>query len=185
MTLLTLKQKIKSKKPVFVRENYGALPRITNTWRKPKGIHSKLRHGFAGHRNRVEPGYGTPATLRHLTTEGLHPVLVHTTKTVDTLDPKKHTIIIAHVGMRKKTEIITYAQQKKISILNVKKPEQYLTSVQTELAERKKAQQTRKKKQEKQTKVEKKEQPQEQKDETAKKEEQKKELDKLLTKKEG
>ncbi|MBI4141819.1 50S ribosomal protein L32e, partial [Candidatus Woesearchaeota archaeon] len=127
MSKLTLKQQIKKNKPKFRRQNYGALPRIKSSWRKPKGLHSKLRHGFAGHRNNVEPGYGTPAELRHIGKEGLTPVLVHTTKELENIDQKTQGIIVAHTGKKKKMTIIKTAQEKKITILNLKNPEQFLS----------------------------------------------------------
>ncbi|MBI4141244.1 hypothetical protein HY485_05400 [Candidatus Woesearchaeota archaeon] len=180
MTLLTLKQQIKKNKPKFYRQNHEALPRIKTSWRKPKGIHSKLRHGFAGHRNTVEPGYGTPASLRGVGKEGLIPVLVNTLQELATLDAKKQGIIIAHVGTKKKTEIIKAAQEKKLTILNLKNPAQFLTKTEAELKKRKETKKT--KTTEKQPKQD--ETKQQKKTEDQTKEEQKKELDKLLTKKE-
>lgn len=184
--LTKIKQEIKKNKPAFHRQNYGALPRIKSSWRKPKGIHSKLRHGFAGHRTRVEPGFGTPAELRGIGKEGLIPVLVHTTKDLQGLDTKKHGVILAHTGLKKKTMLVKIAQEKKFAILNLKNPTQFLHETEQKLKKRKDVQ-TSKLKESAQQKQKDTKQAEKQTTEKAAedtKEEKKKELDKILTKKE-
>lgn len=208
--LTKIKQEIKKNKPEFHRQNYGALPRIKSSWRKPKGIHSKLRHGFAGHQTRVEPGYGTPAELRGTGKEGLIPILVHTTKELQGLDTKKHGVILAHTGLKKKTMLVKIAQEKKLTILNLKNPTQFLHETEQKLKKRKTNAEQRSARQHESEKPKPKEPAQEkQKDQTPVekqtsekttenkselnseghpkseiKDEKKKELDKLLTKKE-
>ena len=190
--LIALKQRLKKKKPSFTRQGYGSLPRIPRSWRKPKGIHSKLRHGFAGHHTRVEPGYGTPVILRGTNKQGIMPVLIHTLKQLETINPNNQGIIIAHVGMKTKKDIITAATNKKITILTLKNPAQFLSQIESKLKQRKELQQKRKQnKQEKTKKIEKetsKKTPAPEKtaelSDEAQKEKTKKELDKVLTKKE-
>lgn len=191
---LAIKQKIKSKIPKFLRENIGALPRLNRkVWRKPKGIHSKARHGFAGHRNRVEPGYGTPAALRGVGKQGLKEVLVHNLAELEKLNPSTEGAVLASVGLLNKINLIKKSQEKKITILNLKNPTKFLTDVEQEIKQRKEAKKTlQKTKEEKAKKIEteaKKTQkePEASKTESSedtKKQETKKELDKILTKKE-
>lgn len=136
--LLALKQKIKSKMPRFLRENYAALPRLENkTWRKPKGIHSKLRHGFAGHRNRVEPGYGTPAELRGIGKNGLKQTIVHNVQDLEKITPAKECIIIAKTGLKNKLAITKKAVEKKITIINLKTPAEFITATEQKIKQRK------------------------------------------------
>jgi len=190
---LALKQKIKSKIPSFLRENYAALPRLKKAhWRKGKGIHSKARHGFAGHRNRVEPGYGTPAELRGIGKNGLRQVLVHNLNELEKISTQTEGAIIAKMGKQNKIVLIKRAQEKKIAILNIKNPTEYITKIEQEFKQRteaKKKIQEKKEKTRKETKENKKQEaPKTENDAkptTAEQQQkEKKELDKLLTRKE-
>ena len=76
-TLLELRSKIKSKKPDFIRQDYQRRKRLGRKlkWRKPKGIHSKIRHHFKGRRKMPSPGYKSPREVRGLHASGLAMVM--------------------------------------------------------------------------------------------------------------
>ncbi len=192
--LTSLKQKIKSRKPEFLRDGYNNLPRLKDKkWRKPKGIHSKLRHGFAGHRSRVEPGFGTPAQLRGFGKTGLRQVLVQNPSELEKINNKQEGIIIASVGTKNKVEIIKKANEKNITILNLKNSKEFLAKVEEELKKRKDSKKTKEKSKEEKAKTREKEAekksketaPPTQTEEDTKKEQEKKELDKVLTQKDA
>lgn len=196
-TLLELKKAMKRSRPKFLRTHYGALPRLskTKTWRRPTGIHNKLRHNRFGRPISVTIGYRSPAAVRGLDKNGLLPVRIHNPSDANYLDPKKHTAIIAHVGMKNKLAIISALETKGVSVLNHKNIDATIKKIQENYAQRvensKKKTQTRNAaaKEREIVKPKQAEKPKQAPETTqlsddAKKEQEKKELDKVLTKKE-
>jgi len=120
-----LKQKAlqKAKKPKFVRQEAHRRKRLGESWRRPRGIHSKMRIRKAGKPARVAIGYGSPAKLRGVLIKkwpGKRPVLVYNLQELENLDPAKHVAIIGRtVGLKKKIELIKKAEEKKIIIANL------------------------------------------------------------------
>ena len=70
-TLLNIRKKIKSKKPFFFRQDAHKNLKLGDKWRKPKGLHSKMRLGFKGYRKSVSIGYGSPKITKNLHKSGL------------------------------------------------------------------------------------------------------------------
>lgn len=183
--LLELRKKISAKRPRFIRQDAMKVSRsrIPHVWRRPMGIHSKQRHGFAGHPACPSVGYRGPVETRGLHKTGLEQVLISNTKELEKIDPKKHGIIIsAKTGMKKRLQIITEAMKKGISMLNIKNPAEFVKAVEEKMKDRKQAKELAKKEKESKTKeeLEKKKESKEEAEKT--KEQEKKELDKLLTK---
>ncbi|MEM4282348.1 MAG: eL32 family ribosomal protein [Candidatus Woesearchaeota archaeon] len=126
--LLQLRAQIKSKKPEFVRQDFGKKLRLAKTWRKPKGLHSKLRHHIKGQGRKPEPGWGSPSEVKGLQND-LIPVLVHNIQEIDRLEPKRHGAVIASsVGIKKKIEIVKVALQRNITLLNLKDAPSWLSA---------------------------------------------------------
>ena len=71
--LLEIRKELKGRKPDFIRQDNNRRIRIgrQNRWRKPKGIHSKIRHHFKGRRKMPSPGFKSPAKVRWLHDSGL------------------------------------------------------------------------------------------------------------------
>jgi large subunit ribosomal protein L32e len=92
------------KKPKFKRWMSQAYKRVKESWRRPRGIHSKVRIRKKGKIKRPSVGYGAPKELRFLHPSGLKEVLVSNLKDLEKVDPKSQAIRIAHtVG-----EMLTY-----------------------------------------------------------------------------
>lgn len=183
-TLLELRNKIKDEKPEFIRQEYGRA-KISKVWRKPKGVHSKMRHHFKGKRKSPSPGYGSPLKVKGFDKSGLIPLIVNNVNQLP--DSKDYGIVIASsVGMKKKMEIIDKAEQLGLKILNFDAT-QYKKKVEEFMAKKKKKVEE-KKKQEGEKKIRKAEQKKETKEQKEsvsdeqKKEEEKKEKDRILTK---
>ena len=67
------------------------------------------------------PGYGAPAEVRGLHQSGLETVVVRNVQELQLLNPKTQGgIIAARVGNKKRLLLLETAQQKKITLLNVK-----------------------------------------------------------------
>jgi large subunit ribosomal protein L32e len=107
------------KKPEFKRWMSQAYKRVKESWRKPRGIHSKVRIRKKGKIKMPSIGYGAPKELRFLHPSGLKEILVSNLKDLEKVDPKTQAIRIAHtVGEKKRKEIIKKAEELKIKILN-------------------------------------------------------------------
>ncbi|UCE92510.1 MAG: 50S ribosomal protein L32e [Methanobacteriota archaeon] len=111
---------IASKRPTFVRQEYHRRKQLRTTgWRRPKGLHSKMRRHMTRRTNVVSIGYGSPNAAKHLHPSGFREVMVHNVKDLEDIDPKTQAARVAHtVGMRKRTEIEEKADELKIRILN-------------------------------------------------------------------
>ena len=116
---MALRKVLKDKTPNFIRQesyNYG---RLGQSWRAPKGTHSKLRHHISYRINVVSIGYGGPNASKGLHPSGFREVLVHHARELDGVDPKKEAARIAHgVGMRKREMIERRAERMGIRVLN-------------------------------------------------------------------
>jgi len=95
---------------------FGKRKKSWRTWRKAKGIHSKIRKRRAGYPSRPSIGYATPRKNAGLV-KGLKPVLVHNVEELKKAD-KKSIVILARVGAKKKLEILKLAQEMKLPVLN-------------------------------------------------------------------
>jgi len=116
---LALRQRHKSKKPKFRRQESWRYKRVSEVWRKPDGIDSKMRIKKKGWPKSAEIGYGGPRVARGLHPSGYKEVLVRTVDDLGKVDPKTQAIRIAHtVGMKKRAEISIRAGERDIRILN-------------------------------------------------------------------
>jgi len=192
--LLESRKKIKGKKPVFVRQDTHKKKKLGFKWRKPRGLHSKMRRSLKGYRKGVSKGYKSPSLVKGLHPSGLRIIIVSSIKELGRIKNEEEGIIIKkQVGLKKKVEIVKKAIESSIKILNIKEPSDFLSTIEKKLKKKKdekekKLDSKEKKKKEKEKKAEekKKEAKEKVKTEDEKKEdekEKKKEMDKLLTRK--
>ena len=105
--LLELKKRIKKRKPVFIRQDAHKKKRLVKKWRRPKGLHSKLRVRKGGSGKKVSIGYGKMERAR--------PVLINDLNSLD--DFKGNAIIISsQVGSKKTIAIANKAKKAGIKI---------------------------------------------------------------------
>jgi large subunit ribosomal protein L32e len=117
--LLELRRQIKSRKPSFIREESWRYKRVRDSWRRPKGIDSRMRKQKKGWPKKVKIGYRGPRAARYLHPSGYYDKLVHNINELSKLDSKKDAARIAStVGKRKRKEIIARAVSMKIKVLN-------------------------------------------------------------------
>lgn len=182
--LLEVRKEMKERKPVFIRQDNPKRMKLNYKWRKPKGIHSKIRHRFKGRRKMPSPGYKSPVKVKGLHASGLKFVNIFSAENLDGIKKDSEGIVVAKsVGMRKQLEIFKKAKENNIKVLNVnvdekiKKIEEFINS--------KKKKEAKKPESKEEKKVPKEETKKEAKTESTdenKKETEKKEKDKLLTK---
>jgi len=120
---------LRRKTPAFRRQEFGRWftnKKIYDTWRKPKGHHGRVKRLAYQKGASPKVGYRMPVDLRGSHPSGLMPILVHNVKMLNNIDTKKYGIIIGKIGMKNKIAIVHEAEKKKIKILNLRKPEEFL-----------------------------------------------------------
>ena len=116
---LALRQRHKSKKPKFRRQESWRYKRVSEVWRKPDGVDSRMRKKVKGWPKSAEIGYRGPKVARGLHPSGYEEVLIRTVDDLGKVDPKTQAIRIAHtVGMKKRAEISIRAGERGVRILN-------------------------------------------------------------------
>lgn len=179
-TLLEIRNSLKERKPEFIRQDNPKRMKLNYKWRKPKGIHSKIRHHFKGRRKMPSPGFRSPVEVRGTHYSGLEIVIVASINDVAKIKNESEGIVVSkQVGMRKKLEILKRAKELKIAVLNLNADEHIKKIEDFVISKKKKEAKPRK-----ETPKEKESKPKEQQELTdeQKKEADKKERDKLLTK---
>ena len=186
--LLEIRQQLKERKPIFIRQDNPKRKKLNYKWRKPKGIHSKIRHKFKGRRKMPSPGYKSPAQVRGLHASGLKIILTFSAKDVEKIKKDKEGIVVPKsIGAKKRLEILRKAKELDLKVLNlnvdetIKKIEDFIGS-----KKKPKKEEIKEKKETKQKEIQEKESEEkisENLTDEQKKEAEKKERDKVLTKK--
>jgi large subunit ribosomal protein L32e len=127
------------KKPKFRRQESWRYKRVTDRWRRPHGIDSKMRKKVKGWPASPTTGYRSPKKTRGLHPSGFVETRVHSVEDLDGIDPELQAIRIARtVGGRKRVEIMALAEQKGIHVLNprtTREPEEFKEEMETEETE--------------------------------------------------
>jgi len=119
--LLSLREKVKKKTPVFRRTESWRYKRVDTGWRRPKGLDNKMRYELKGWPKIVKVGYRKPKKVRGFHARGLEEVLVFSPSEVVSVDPYTQVIRIGgSVGVRKGREILKVAEKFGIHVLNPK-----------------------------------------------------------------
>lgn len=123
MTVKPLDKRTKLvKRPNKVKRHQSDIfKRVKESWRKPRGIDSRVRRKFKG--NIVMPtiGSGTAKKTRHRMPDGFYRFLVSNIKDLEVLmmQNRKYAAEIAHnVSSRKRKEIVTRAAELNIKVTN-------------------------------------------------------------------
>ena len=117
--LLKIAQQKKKRKPKFRHEQAHRWIRVSDSWRKLRGIDSATREKRKGRIAMVSSGYRTPKAVRNLHPSLYVEVRVHRASELEELDPEVHAVRIAStVGFRKRQEIMAAADAKLLRVLN-------------------------------------------------------------------
>jgi len=119
---LRKRKQVTDKKPDFGRQESWRYRRLKESWRRPRGIDSKMRKKVKGWPKSPGVGYRSPKETRGLHPSGYEEVIVRNVDDVRKVDPKTQAIRIARqVGARKEVEISAIADELKIHVLNPRK----------------------------------------------------------------
>jgi len=117
--LLRVRARQKAKKPEFNFHDSHKKKRLKTSWRKPRGLHNKLRQQVAAKGKLVRPGFGSPAAVRGFHPSGLPEVLVNNVAELTGAEGCAVRIASA-VGMKKRLEIQAKAVEMGLKVLNPK-----------------------------------------------------------------
>jgi len=129
-----LRQRVKARKPHFMRQESWRYKRVKETWRRPKGLDSKMRKKRSGWPESVSIGYGGPRTARNLHPSGYEEVLVHNLSQIEALNSETQAVRIAHtVGEKKRRDILTRAREIGLHVLNPRELKEVPTEAEEEI----------------------------------------------------
>lgn len=135
---LRKRERVKNKKPDFRRQESWRYKRVKESWRRPRGIDSKMRKKVKGWPRSVEVGYRGPKKTRGLHHSGYAEALVYNVDNVEKVNPETQAIRIAGaVGTRKRVEISARAEERGIHILNPREMKELEEEVEEEEKEKK------------------------------------------------
>ena len=111
---------ISGRRPEFKRQEWFRYAKFKDsTWRKPKGIHSKMKRRLKRRGPIVDIGFRGPAEVRGLHPSGFEEVLVYNVEGLEGVDPKSQAVRIGGtVGTKKRIVIQERADELGIRVLN-------------------------------------------------------------------
>eukprot|EP00475_Leptophrys_vorax_P004731 TRINITY_DN1280_c0_g1_i1.p1 TRINITY_DN1280_c0_g1~~TRINITY_DN1280_c0_g1_i1.p1 ORF type:complete len:134 (-),score=8.95 TRINITY_DN1280_c0_g1_i1:391-792(-) len=112
---------VKKKTNKFFRPQSDRKKCVPASWRRPKGIDSRVRRKFKGVPLMPNIGYGSNAKTRHVLRNGFKIFRVHNEKDLEMLlmHNRQYTAQIAScVSTRKRKAIVERAQQLNVSVIN-------------------------------------------------------------------
>ena len=175
---------MKERKPVFIRQDNPKRMKLNYKWRKPKGIHSKIRHKFKGRRKMPSPGYKSPVKVRGLHSSGLEMMRVYSIEDMAKIkNGTQGAVIPKDLGSKKRLAILKKAKELNAIVLNLNADEQIKKIEDMIGARRNKEKKGQKKAEAKEEKTKEHKTEASKLTDEAKKEAEKKEKDRVLTKK--
>eukprot|EP00164_Ancoracysta_twista_P000641 GFYU01000852.1.p1 GENE.GFYU01000852.1~~GFYU01000852.1.p1 ORF type:complete len:136 (+),score=44.34 GFYU01000852.1:37-444(+) len=112
---------VKKRTKIFKRHQVDRRLCVKKSWRKPKGIDSRVRRRFKGQIPMPNVGYGSNSKTRHLRPDGFLKFTVSNVAELELLlmHNKKYAAEIAHnVSTRKRKEIVERAAQLAVKVVN-------------------------------------------------------------------
>lgn len=95
--------------------------RISDAWRKPRGIDNALRRHFKGRGAVPTVGYRTPKATRYMDKDGFRRVVISNAQELEPLlmHIRRYKVLIAHtVGAKSRKDIVQRAKELNIRLVN-------------------------------------------------------------------
>ena len=100
----------RKKRPLFQRQDSNKNPRLAGVWRRPRGLHNKLRLHRKGHETVVSIGYRSARVARGLHKSGLMIVSVRHASDLLHLNAQQHCVVFSStLGARKRLSLYAVA----------------------------------------------------------------------------
>ncbi len=115
---LSIRRSLKARKPVFRRQESWRYKRVPPSWRRPKGIDSKMRLKMGGRPKNVEVGYRSPRKARGLGGTGHPEKLVSNISELDEVTAGEVVRICGTVGQRKRIAILERSKTLGLHVVN-------------------------------------------------------------------
>ena len=110
---------INGRRPAFKRQEWFRYSKLGESWRRPKGIHSKMKRCLKRRSPAVDIGFRGPASVRNLHPSGFEEVLIQNIDGLEGIDPKVQAVRIGGtVGTKKRLAIQARADELGIRVLN-------------------------------------------------------------------
>ena len=110
---------ISGRRPAFKRQEWFRYSKLGESWRRPKGIHSKMKRNLKRRPPVVDIGFRGPAEVRGFHPSGFEEVMVYNVDGLEGIDPKSQAIRIGGtVGTKKRMAIEDRADELGIRVLN-------------------------------------------------------------------
>jgi large subunit ribosomal protein L32e len=110
---------ISGQRPAFKRQEWFRYSKLGEKWRRPKGLHSKMKRCIKRRPPMVDIGYRGPVAARNLHPSGFEEVLVYNVNGLENIDPKVQAVRIGGtVGTKKRVAIEDRAAELGIRVLN-------------------------------------------------------------------
>ena len=136
--LIEYKAAKKRRNPNFMRQEFNKRIRLSrSSWRKPKGVDSKMREQRGGHRPIVKIGYGTPRILRGRLSSGLIEKRINTIEDFKNLAKDEIALIPRTIGNRLRLILLKEASKSKIPISNFRDVDAKIKEIESEFKSRK------------------------------------------------
>lgn len=117
--LLKIKNEQARRRVEFHRQEWFRYKKLDDSWRKPRGKHSKQREHLKKKPPVVDAGFRSPRAVRGLHPSGFREVVVSNEKDIEALDPKVEAArISSKVGERKREDMLETADELGVKVLN-------------------------------------------------------------------
>ena len=137
MDLVKIRNDSKRSKPEFRRQDVDLKPQFRKAWRKPKGLHSKMRNSRKGHNLLPKLGYASPKKVKNLTRDGLKLQVVRNLNELNNV--KDGCVAVgSDVGLRKRIVLLEEIINKRLKLFHVKDVSKYLEEIKSDLLNKKK-----------------------------------------------
>lgn len=133
-SLVELRNEQKRIRPSFNKQSSHKKIRLKKKWRKPRGSDSKIRVNKKGYPSKVKIGYRGPRLVRNLSENGLNIKTVANVKDVQDVDPKTDIVNLSKIGRKKKIAVLKEIVAKGLSVLNIKDPKTHLEQIEKDIA---------------------------------------------------
>ena len=136
---LELRNALKRKKPVFLKQDAHKKSKLKKNWRRPRGRHSKMRFRLASYRKRPNVGYSSPRSVRGLNPKGFREVHVYNLEDLDKVQKNEVVVIGRIVGLKKQVALLKKIKElKDLTVLNVKDVDKFIKETEEKLQAKKK-----------------------------------------------